>query len=190
MHSMLPSLRAGADRADASSGGPEFEAALKDLRAARPLRDARLIAVARQLTSGHIAEGKAALSAVLARHPSNPDALNLMAEIAGREGHYREAELQLSRCVKASPSADYYRYNYILALEKLSKLETALAETAVLLRSNPHQLIFRNLQALLLKKMGNDRSHKIIPFLPICGMLLGRLCAIWAGIPMNVSRHS
>src|ERR1700691_3041997 len=139
MYSMLPSLRA-AEGPDPSSSGPEFEAAIKDLRAARPLRDARLIAAARELTGGRLKEAKDALSAVLVRHPVHPDALNLMAEVAGREGRYREAELLLSRCVKAAPAVEYYRYNYILALEQLSKLDSALVETEILLKGDPRHL--------------------------------------------------
>ena len=152
---MLPSMRAETGRSGASSGGPEFDAAMRDLLATRKLRDQRLIAAAKNLAAGRIDEAKRVLAMVLTQHRGNPDALNLAAEIAGRAGQYHEAERLLSRCVEAAPGIAFYRYNHVLALEKLSRLDGALAETAILLADRPHNLIVRELKASLLRKMGS-----------------------------------
>jgi tetratricopeptide (TPR) repeat protein len=155
MQSMLPSLGAQAEAADASSGTPEFDAAIEALQATRPLRDPRLIAAAKDLERGRVNEAKAALSKVMDQRARNPDAFNLMARIADCEGRHQEAELLLARCVQSSPSIDLYRYNYTLALEKLGKLDNAIAETELLLEHSPRNPVFRNLKASLLARTGN-----------------------------------
>src|SRR5215469_2581534 len=155
MYSMLPSLRAETGPLGASSGGPEFDAAMRELSATRKLHDQRLIAAAKDLAAGRIDGAKRILSKVLARHRDNPDALNLMAEVAGRAGKHHEAEQLLSRCVEVAPGIAFYRYNHVLALEKLSRLDGALAETEILLANVPHNLIARELKASLLRKMGS-----------------------------------
>lgn len=155
MHAMLPSLRGDADLSYRSFAEPEFDEAMEALRASRKLRDSRLVAIAKNLAGGRVSAAKGALSELLAQSPHNPDALNLMAEIAGREGQHREAEFLLARCVQASPGIGYYRYNHVLALEKLGRLDGALAETDALLKSEPSNLVVRDSQASLLKKMGN-----------------------------------
>src|SRR5215472_2435401 len=140
---MLPSLRGDADLSYRSFAEPEFDKAMEALRTSRKLRDPRLVAVAKKLAGGRVTEAKSVLIGLLAQSPHNPDALNLMAEIAGREGQHREAETLLARCVQTSPGIDYYRYNHALALERLGGLDSALAETDVLIKSEPHNLIIR-----------------------------------------------
>lgn len=155
MYSMLPSLRAEAGSSGATSAGPEFDAAMRELLVTRKLHDPRVVAAANNLEAGRINEAKSALSRLLAQRPGSPDALNLMAEIVGREGQQAEAEHLLSRCVGAAPGASLYRYNYARALETLGKFDEALDQAEILVRSNPRNLIFRELKASLLKKIGN-----------------------------------
>src|ERR1700733_1482409 len=106
MHSMLPSLRPEARANDSSSRRPEFDAAVEALRAAWKLRDPRLITAEGDLASGRVEEARRVLEKMLAQRPRNPDALNLMAEIAGREGRDREAEHLLARCVQSAPAIE------------------------------------------------------------------------------------
>jgi tetratricopeptide (TPR) repeat protein len=155
MQSMLPIQEV--DASDAS-GAPELDAALKALQATRPLRDPRLIAAAKDLENGRVSEANAALSRIIDQRPRSPDALNLMAQVATREGRHEESALLLARCVEASPTIDLYHYYYALALERLEKLGTAVAETDVLLEHSPRNLVFRNLKASLSAKMGNHRE--------------------------------
>ncbi|MGH6878305.1 MAG: tetratricopeptide repeat protein, partial [Rhizomicrobium sp.] len=153
MQSILPDLESEA--AVLSSAAPEFDAAMAGLRAARPLRDKRLAAAAEDLEGGRVTEAKRALSKVLDQRPRSPDALDLMAEIAGREGRHGEAERLLARCVEASPSIALYRYHYVLALDRLGRLDSAIAETGILIEQSPRNPVFRNLKASLLKQIGN-----------------------------------
>jgi tetratricopeptide (TPR) repeat protein len=150
MHSMLPSLRAEAGAAE-FRGRPEFDEAFEALRASRKLSDARLLAVARDLERDQIGDSRRMLEKLLARQPENPDVLNLLADIADREGRHAEARRLLADCVQAAPDIEFYRYNYALALEKQHQSDLALAEAEVLLAHSPQNLLFRHLKALLLK---------------------------------------
>jgi tetratricopeptide (TPR) repeat protein len=154
MYSILPSLRTEGGPSEASSWGPEFATAFRALQATWTLHDPRLLAAAKEMDRGRAKEAKRALSRLLAQRPGNPDVLYLMAEIASLEGQHQEAESLLARCVQSSATSEFYRYNYVRALERLSKLDSALAETEILLRSNPRNLIFLDLKASLLKKTG------------------------------------
>src|SRR5205085_6591762 len=161
MHSMLPSLRAEAG-SDEFAGRPEFDQAYSALRDSWELRDPHLIAVSRDLAGGRVEEAKRALNEVLAQQPDNPDALNLMAEIAGGEGDNQQAEQLLARSVQSCPANEFNRYNYVLALEKLGTRDIALSETDALLASSPGNLLFRHLKALLLKKL--EKYAEAVPW--------------------------
>jgi tetratricopeptide (TPR) repeat protein len=154
MYTMLPSLLAAAGP-DEFADRPEFDEAINALRDAWKLRDPPLIAAAHDIASGRVEEAKRALNKALAQQPENPDALNLKAEIEGSEGRDQEAEQLLARSVQSCPANEFNRYNYVLALERLQKLDVALSETEALLASSPGNLLFRHLKALLLKKTGN-----------------------------------
>jgi tetratricopeptide (TPR) repeat protein len=155
MQSTLPGLREEAESSNGSLGGAEFDQAMLALRAGRKLRDPRLLAAERYLHAGHVNDAKRVLSKALSRRPENSETLCLMAEIAGREGRENEAQLLLSRCVRSSPAVEFYRYNYVLALERVGKIDSALAETGILLEPSPRNLIFRTQKASLSKKAGN-----------------------------------
>ncbi|MGD0191867.1 MAG: sulfotransferase [Rhizomicrobium sp.] len=97
-----------------------------------------------------MSEAKRIVSKHLAKHSRDPDALNLMANIAEREGRGHEAESCLARCVRSDPTIEIYRYNYAGFLGKLGKIGGALAELDALLKESPKNLAFRNLKSFLL----------------------------------------
>lgn len=153
---MVPSLRREGRLTDAAEAGYDevwFATALEELRNARPLRDPRLLASLKAMEAGRGAEAKRTLSKYLVKHPRDPDALNLMAEVAHRAGRLQEAEACLARCVHWMPDHEVYRYNYVHVLLKMNKLEGALIETEILLKNNPRNPLYRNLKGSLLKKM-------------------------------------
>src|ERR1700719_2258508 len=100
--------------------------ALYDLR---PIRDPKLIEAAEALEKGQAGEAKRIAAKFLAKHPRNPDALNIMAELAKRARNANEEELYLTQCVRWAPDHQAYRYNYVLVLMERNKLKGALAET-------------------------------------------------------------
>lgn len=129
--------------------------ARRNLYDQRPLRDPKLIEAAEALENGDTREAKRIASKFLAKHPRNPDALNLIAEIAKRARNLAEAEVHLTQCVRWAPDHEAYRYNYAIVLMERDKLKGALAETEILLAKSPRDPLFRCLKGLLLNKTRN-----------------------------------
>src|SRR5436190_5503937 len=79
---------------------PYLSKALARLSAEWPVTEKRVLEAAEALEAGRPEEAKRALSKFLTKHPRNPDALNLMAEIAQRSRDLKSAELCLAQCVQ------------------------------------------------------------------------------------------
>jgi tetratricopeptide (TPR) repeat protein len=125
--------------------------ARRDLRDQWPVRDPKLLEAAAAFENGETAAAKRIASKFLAKHPRNPDALNLMAEIARRARNMREAEVYLAQCVRWAPDHQAYRYNYAVVMIERDKLG-ALTEINTLLAKDPHNPLFRCLKGHLLNK--------------------------------------
>jgi len=102
------------------------------------------------LEGGRVREAKRAVSKYLAKHAKDPDALNLSANMAEREGRLEDAESCLARAVHWHPDIEMYRYNYAVLLGRRGKLAGALTEADALLEKSPKNLLYRNLKAQLL----------------------------------------
>jgi tetratricopeptide (TPR) repeat protein len=126
--------------------------ARRDLYDLRPILDRRLVEAATAVESGQLGEAKRIASKFLAKHPRNPDALSIMAEIARRARNFREAERYLAQCVHWAPDHEAYRYTYVGVLMELEKLKGALAEIEILLTNNPRNILYRNMKGHLLNK--------------------------------------
>ncbi|HTT85229.1 MAG TPA: sulfotransferase [Rhizomicrobium sp.] len=118
----------------------------------QPIRDPKLLEAARALEYGREAEAKRIVSKFLTKQPRNADALNLMAELAGRGRNPRLAEELLAKCVESAPDHIAYRYNHALALMELEKLKEALDEIEALLAKNEESRLFRALKGHLLNR--------------------------------------
>jgi tetratricopeptide (TPR) repeat protein len=128
--------------------------ARKDLFATRPIRDPKLVEAANLLRDGHAAEARRIALKFLAKHPRNPDALNIMAEIARRARNLKDAENYLAQCVHWTPDHDAYRYNYVVTLSEANKFTPALVEIGILLEKHPRNLLYRCMKGNLLNKFG------------------------------------
>ncbi|HEX4079349.1 MAG TPA: sulfotransferase [Rhizomicrobium sp.] len=104
---------------------------------------AQRVDIARSLVSG-----------VLEKKPRDPDALNLMADIARRSRRFEEAEELLARCLAAAPDRAGYRFNYAVILRRREKLDEALAQLDVLLAADPRNPLYREQKAAVLRQMG------------------------------------
>ncbi|HTT84741.1 MAG TPA: sulfotransferase [Rhizomicrobium sp.] len=93
---------------------------------------------------------------VLDKKPDNPDALNLMADIARRKKRFEEAERLMARCVAAAPSHAGYRFNYAVLLRRTERFEAALAELDTVLLREPGNPLLREQKAALLWQMGRQ----------------------------------
>lgn len=136
----------------AAAGGDAFARAREELSGRYPVRDPKLLEAARMLRQGLAADAERIVSRILARRPRDPDALNLMAEVAKSERSFRKAEACLARCVQLAPDHDMYRYNHACALMELSNPDAALAELAIVLAKDPDNVLYLNLKGTLLSK--------------------------------------
>lgn len=119
-----------------------------------PLRNRTLATAADALSRGEVATAETVLAKYLSAKPDDPEALNLVAEIARRSKRLGEAERLLARCVGLKPDCAGYRYNYAVVLRRLGRDEQALAELDELLRSDARNPLFRDQKATVLARMG------------------------------------
>jgi len=135
-----------------------FDAAARALEAKRPLRHRDLKKIYESLIESRLDQAEAGLSDFLARQPDDPDALSLMARLAVRRGHLREATALLERCLRAAPDHDAARLNYAALLFQQSKHDAALAEMNLLLSHDPQNPLFRALKANILESVGEGEE--------------------------------
>jgi tetratricopeptide (TPR) repeat protein len=126
--------------------------ARRDLYDLQPIRDPKLLEAADALEEGREAEARRIASKFLAKHPRNADALNIMAEIAGRAGNPQVAEQYLAKCVQNAPDHQAYRFNHALALMEFDRLKPALDEIEILLAKSPRNCLFRAIKGHLLNR--------------------------------------
>lgn len=129
---------------------PFLAKAKDEISAEWPASERRVLEAAQALENGSVDEAKRILSKFLARSPKQPDALNLMAEVAQRCGDLGSAERCLAECVYWSPHHAKYRYNYVILLMKLKKLDGALTEATRLVEQQPGRLLFHHVHCSLL----------------------------------------
>jgi len=132
----------------------EFSRRLTALHAQRPLRHPELREASRALDAGRpdIAEQK--IAPFLRKHPGDVDALNLLADSFLRRERKAEAEAALAQCVTRTPGFDLARFNYASALQQMNKPAAALEQIEILLRKDPGNPLYRDVQAVSLSSMG------------------------------------
>jgi tetratricopeptide (TPR) repeat protein len=117
-----------------------------------PLRNRILAEAADALGKNRAHLAEPLVSKFLKKHPNDPSALNLMADIARRADRFAEAEQLLSRCVEQSACAGY-RFNYAVVLRRLDKFDEALAQLDELLIKEPRNPLYREQKAEMLNLM-------------------------------------
>lgn len=118
------------------------------------LRNRTLAEAAGALAENHVETANSLLSKYLERKPEDPDALNLMAELARRAKRFDDAEQMLVRCVALVPKSIGFRYNYAVVLRYLHRYEPALAQIDELVGEEPQNPLFRDQKATILSHMG------------------------------------
>ncbi|HEX4160361.1 MAG TPA: sulfotransferase [Rhizomicrobium sp.] len=129
-----------------------FEAARQKLFP--PLRNRQLIQATDALSDGCADVAKTLLARFLERRPEDPDALNLMADVARRGQRFEEAEKLMARCVAVAPLSAGYRFNYAVLLRRVERFEAALFELDQALALEPGNPLFREQKATLLRQVG------------------------------------
>jgi tetratricopeptide (TPR) repeat protein len=116
--------------------------------------DPRLLAAARALVEGHIAQAEQRLREHLKQFPTDVAAIRMLAEVGGRLGRYGDAEKLLGRAVELSPSFHAARHNLALVLHRQNKFAEALGQLEILTAAQPQDASHRNLKALVLSRIG------------------------------------
>jgi tetratricopeptide (TPR) repeat protein len=109
--------------------------------------------------AGKIGKAERLCRDFLKQHPTNVNAIRLLAEVGIQLGVYEEAEKLLERCLELAPDFRSARLNYANVLTKRNKLEQALAQVDYLLQEEPDKPSLLVLQAANYVKMGDyDRA--------------------------------
>ncbi len=107
-----------------------------------------------------IAQGKLSNAENLCRkflkqHPHHVEAMRLLAEVGMKLNILHDAEFLLESALKLEPENDLLRIDYIEALRKRQKIEAAHAEVLTLYKTNPSNVHFESLYAVLCMQMGD-----------------------------------
>ena len=105
------------------------------------------------LQENRVADAKRLVSKFLAARPRDPDALNLMAEIARRARDFEQAEDCLARSIQAAPGHEAYRFNYACVLSDLGKFLPALDQADMLLAKDPENILYLGTKGALLSRV-------------------------------------
>jgi tetratricopeptide (TPR) repeat protein len=119
-----------------------------------PLRNRMLADAAGALAESNTEIAESLVRTYLEKRPDDPDALNLLAEIARRAKSFEDAEKFLEKCVARSPGSAGFRFNHAVVLRHLHKYEEALVQIDELLRKEPQNPLFRDQKALILTRLG------------------------------------
>ncbi|HVU21986.1 MAG TPA: sulfotransferase [Rhizomicrobium sp.] len=149
---MKPSKRArDGENAPEDGGSDPFEAARYKLLP--PRHNRKLEAAAAALAAGGVDIAQPVLERHLEKHPDDPVALNLMADIARRAGEFEEADRLLLRCVEKDPDCPGYRFHRAIIASTLQKYEEALAALDILLLRDAQNPLFRDWKAKILSHL-------------------------------------
>jgi len=119
-----------------------------------PLRNRSLGEAADALAEERLDIAEPLVARVLGKRPNDPDALNLMADIARRTRRLDEAEQFSARSVAAAPDRAGYRFNHAVLLRKQERFTEALAQLDALLAGEPRNPLFWEQKAAVLQLMG------------------------------------
>ncbi len=101
-----------------------------------------------------IAKAESLLKAHLTQSPTDVPAIRMLAEVAVRFGRGDEAFKLLERCLELAPGFAAARYNYAILLYRQNEAAAGLAEIERLLAVDSRNPGYRNLQAVLLSRVG------------------------------------
>lgn len=131
--------------------------ATEALAAERPLPQ-ELHEAAGALNRSQLDLAKRLLTRFLAKHPNDPDALHLMAQMAMTTERPGEAESILAKCVDRLPDFDLVRLNYAKTLHTLNKNKESLHHLERLMAKDPRSFLYRHTAALVLTGLGRHQE--------------------------------
>ncbi len=117
--------------------------------------DTELMKAALAISENRLAPAEAFLRDRLKQRPFDVPAIRMLAEIAGRLGRNRDAEMLLTRALELAPSFAPARFNLATALYRQYRSAEAIAEVDLLLAGDPANPTFRNLKGAALARNGD-----------------------------------
>ena len=117
-------------------------------------RDPRLLEAGAALAENRVPQAEALLRQQLQEDPTDVAAIRMLAEVALRLGENVDAGNLLERCLELAPNFTVARYNYAIALHRQMRHAEALDEINRALAVDPRNPGFRNMQAVLLGRIG------------------------------------
>lgn len=145
---------APAGATESAQSDDEFERAADALLADRWLRHPRLREAYAFIAADNPNLARDVLERYLKSHPRDPQALNLMAEVALCFKRTDQAEELLEQCVRLAPDFAGARFSYANVLLLRNKADVALFQLEELLKSEPRNPLFRSLKIKVLEWMG------------------------------------
>lgn len=144
----------------ASSSTSEFDvdAAADALRSEAALRHPRLREALALVELRKFGPAVAVLQEFRKAHPRSAEALQLLAQIAEEEGRQGDAEALFAECVALAPDFKLARYGYACTLLDAKRPDAALAQARELVRRDPQQPLFLQLEARALENLENHAA--------------------------------
>jgi tetratricopeptide (TPR) repeat protein len=125
-------------------------------------RDPRLLEAGAALAENRVPQAEVLLRQQLQEDPTDVAAIRMLAEVALRLGENVDAGNLLARCLELAPNFTVARYNYAIALHRQMRHAEALDEINRALAAEPRNPGFRNMQAVLLGRIGEfDRAIEV-----------------------------
>ncbi len=117
-----------------------------------------LVHAARHLREGEIAKAEQLARDVLKAHPTDVNAIRMLADIGIRVGQLDDAQSLLERCLELAPDFHLARHNYVSLLYRRQKLVEALDQVERLLRAEPNNPNFQLLKGTVLVQKGDHAA--------------------------------
>jgi tetratricopeptide (TPR) repeat protein len=127
------------------------------------VRSPELVQAAELMRQGKTGQAEALVREFLKAHPTDVNAIRLLADIGMRLSRYADARHLLARCLELAPDFHLARYNYAVVLMRQNCLPEALDEIRRLLAREPANPNYLLLQGNVLVQMGeHDRALEIL----------------------------
>jgi len=149
-------------------------------------RNRKLENAANALSENRVDIAQPILQRYLEKHPDDPAALRLMADIARRADQFEEAERLLLLCIENDPDCPGYRFNYAVIALALEKYEEALAALDVLLKSDARNPVFRDWKAKALSHL--ERFTEALTYRRELAEEYPQVATVWVAYG-NLLRH-
>ncbi|HEX4077638.1 MAG TPA: sulfotransferase [Rhizomicrobium sp.] len=154
-----------------SSSEFDFDAAADALRSEAALHHPRLREAVALVKLRRFGAAVAVLQGFRKAHPRSAEALQLLAEIAEEQGRHGDAVALFAECIALAPDFNLARYGYACALIEAKRPDAALAQARELVRRDPRQPLFLQIEARALEDLENHAAaaevwHRLVEAWP------------------------